>query len=314
LRAGSWWKLASGLVFYELDPNRATCSFSHLLCNRHCHVFLVAISNSATLMVEDYGTNPHVGLHYRNPNHFSSYWRLIVKGAIYVSDSGNTKIMGSKKVDASYASIKATCPSTCSLKDKGCYAQTSFVGMINHRMNRRARGGSPLQLARAEARAIDQSYNGGEVPAGRAFRLHVAGDSRTVKGTRVLNAAVSRWKKRGGGDAWSYTHAWQKVPRKEWGNVSILASVDGVEQVPYARAQGYAPAIVVGEHTSERAYTLPGSDVKWIPCPNQTRDVGCTDCRLCFNADRLYQNNMGIAFAAHGVKKETIKRHLKVVQ
>lgn len=90
-------------------------------------------------------------------------------GAIYVSDSGNTKIMGSEKVDATYASIKATCPDTCSLKDQGCYAQTSFVGMINQRMNRRARNYSPLKVARAEAQAIDSSYSGGAIPVGRVF-------------------------------------------------------------------------------------------------------------------------------------------------
>lgn len=236
-----------------------------------------------------------------------------MKGAIYVSDSGNTKIMGSEKVDATYASIKATCPD-CELKDKGCYAQTSFVGMINNRMNRRARGGSPLDVARAEAKAIDAAYKGGEVPTGRALRVHVAGDSRTILGTRVLNKAIGRWKQRGGGDCWSYTHAWEHVPRHEWSNVSILASIDNVDEALRARAQGYASAIVVPEHPSERAYQIPGSDVKWIPCPNQTRGVGCTDCRLCFDADRLFEGNFGIAFAAHGVRKENVKRRLTVIQ
>jgi hypothetical protein len=237
-----------------------------------------------------------------------------MKGAIYVEESGNTKIMGSEKVDATYASIKKTCPDSCELKDKGCYAQTSFVGMINARMNRRARQGSPLDLARAEAKAIDESYNGGAVAAGRALRLHVAGDSRTVKGTRALNKAVGRWKARGGGDVWSYTHAWKHVPRTAWSHVSILASVDSTKEVMDARVRGYAPAIVVSEHKSEKAYQLDGSDVKWIPCPNQTRGIGCTDCRLCFNANRLFEGNFGIAFAAHGVRKETIKRHLTVIQ
>jgi hypothetical protein len=236
------------------------------------------------------------------------------KGAIYVSDSGNTKIMGSKKVDATYSSIKDTCPDSCSLKNEGCYAQTSFVGMINHRMERRARGASALEVARAEAKAIDDSYKGGPVPAGRDLRLHVAGDSRTLAGTRVINKAIKRWKQRGGGAVWSYTHAWKHVPREEWSHVSILASVANVGEVKEARERGYAPALVVAEHPSEKAYQLDGSDVKWIPCPNQTRGVGCTDCRLCFNADRLFQGNFGITFAAHGIKKETIKRHLTVIK
>jgi hypothetical protein len=241
-----------------------------------------------------------------------------MKGAIYVSDSDNTKIMGSKKVDATYASIKKTCPSTCSLKqDKSCYAMNSYVGMHVARLDSRARQGSPLDVAKAEARAIDDAYNGKKIPAGRALRLHVAGDSRTIKGTRVINAAVARWKERGGGDCWGYTHAHQHVPRSMWSVVSILASIESLKDVEAVRKQGYAPALVVPEHTTHKAYILPGSDVKWIPCPAQTKpggkEVGCTDCRLCFNADRLYHNNMGITFAAHGVNKNTLKRHLTVI-
>lgn len=237
-----------------------------------------------------------------------------MNGAIYVSDSGNSKIMGSRKVDATYASIEASCPNSCSLKEKGCYAQLSFVGMQVRRLDTQAEGHSALQVARAEAKAIDESYRGGDVPKGRDLRIHVAGDSRTLAGTKLINHAVGRWKKRGGGSAWSYTHAWKNIPRSEWNNVSILASVASVDEVAEARQQGYAPAIVVPEHPSDKAYLLEGSDVKWIPCPAQTRDVGCSDCRLCFNANRLFSANMGIAFAAHGVKRNEVKRHLTVVK
>lgn len=237
-----------------------------------------------------------------------------LNGSIYVSDSGNTKIMGSQKVDSTYVSIDSSCPKTCPLIDKGCYAKFSFVGMTVRRLDKEADGLTALEVARSEANAIDNAYKGKDVPQGRAMRLHVSGDSRTLKGTRLINSAVKRWKERGGGDCWSYTHAWANVPRKEWGAVSILASITSVKEVSAARKQGYAPAIVVDEHLTDKAYELEGSDVKWIPCPAQTRDVGCSDCRLCFNANRLYEGNFGIAFAAHGVKKNSIKRHLNVVK
>jgi hypothetical protein len=237
-----------------------------------------------------------------------------MNGAIYVSDSGNTKIMGTKKVDATYVSIKASCPKSCPLMGEGCYAQLSYVGMTTHRLDEEAVGFSPLQAARAEAKAIDNCYKGKAVPAGRDMRLHVAGDSRTIAGTKLINNAVGRWKARGGGDCWSYTHAWKQVPRKEWNNVSMLASVTNVDEASECWSQGYAPAMVVPEHPSDKSYLLDGSDIKWIPCPAQTRDVPCVNCRLCFNADRLFEQNMGIAFAAHGARKGTVRRRLQVIQ
>lgn len=237
-----------------------------------------------------------------------------MNGAIYVSDSGNRKIMGSKKADATYVSIQASCPRDCPLMGEGCYAELGPVGIHSHRLDKEAEGMSPLEAARAEAKAIDSSYKGGDVPKGRDLRLHVAGDSRTIMGTRVLNKAVARWKRRGGGSVWSYTHAWKHVPREEWSNVSILASVNHVGEVEAARAQGYAPAIVVSEFAGDKAFQLDGCDTKFIPCPAQTRDIGCTDCRLCFNADRLHQGNFGIAFSVHGARKNNVKRHLNVIQ
>lgn len=236
-----------------------------------------------------------------------------MKGAIYVSDSGNTKIMGSRKVDATYTSILHSCPDTCDLKDKGCYAKLSYVGMVNYRNERRARGASPLEIARYEAKAIDDSYNGKKVPEGRFLRLHVAGDCRVRKGADLINNAIKRWLNRGGERVWSYTHAWMNVPKSRWSNVSMLASVDNVSQVAEARNNGYAPAIVVPEFTSDKAFKLDGCDTKWIPCPAQTRKVGCSDCKLCMRSDWLYQSNTGIAFEAHGAKRNSLKRHLTVI-
>ena len=160
---------------------------------------------------------------------------------------------------------------------------------------------------------IDNCYGGGQVPTGRALRLHVAGDSRTVAGSRAINKAVGRWKARGGGDCWSYTHAWAYVPKSVWSNVSVLASVESTSEVSAARAQGYAPAIVVDHHTTDKAIQLPGSETKFIPCPAQTREVGCSDCKLCFNTDRLFEGNLGIAFAVHGTQTNKLKRHLQVI-
>jgi hypothetical protein len=226
-------------------------------------------------------------------------------GAIYVHGSNNSKIMGSQGADATYVAIEASCPSSCPLKDDGCYAQTSgFLGKLARRLNDEAEGGDANA---AEVAAIDAATP----KPGRALRLHVSGDcSTTVKALR-LASAVGRWKARGGGAAWNYTHAWLSVHRKAWGKISVLASIENPAQARYARKQGYAPALIVTEHASPKAFVRNG--VRWIPCPAQTREIGCTDCRLCFDADALYARRAGIAFAAHGAKRNDVKRKLPVI-
>ena len=235
-------------------------------------------------------------------------------GAIYVENTQNQKLSKNDKVDCTYVAIESTCPKSCAFKNNGCYALNSYVGIVVSRLEKESIGFTPLQSARAEALAIDNSHNGGDIPSGRNLRLHVSGDSRTLAGTRLINNAIGRWKKRGGGNCWSYTHAFEKVHRKNWSNVSILASIDSIEQAEKARNNGYAPAIVVSSFDNDKVFKLPGSDIKWIPCPSQThKEVSCDDCKLCMKSDWLYETNRGIAFAAHGVARNKIKRRLNII-
>lgn len=237
-----------------------------------------------------------------------------MEGAIYVTNSGNTKLSTSGKVDTTYVSINKTCSNKCSLKNKSCYAQSSFVGMVNNRLNLEANQLSALEVARAEAKAIDMSYSSSIIPKEKYLRVHTSGDSKTIKGTKLINNAVKRWKKRGGTLAWSYTHSWGNVKRSHWSEISVLASIDNVKQVKFARKQGYAPAIIVPYHKTDKSFLLKGSNIKWIPCPAQTRDkVTCESCKLCMKADWLFDTKRGIAFAAHGIRKESLKRQLKVI-
>jgi hypothetical protein len=94
--------------------------------------------------------------------------------------------------------------------------------------------------------------------------------------------------------------------------------VEGIKDAQAARAQGYAPALVIGEHPSEKAYKLAGSEITFIPCHAQTKpggkEVSCVNCRLCMKADWLFSTNRGIAFSVHGVNKNSLKKHLTVIQ
>lgn len=239
--------------------------------------------------------------------------------AMFAEKSRNSKIVGRGHVSATYASIKASCPSSCALRDSGCYAQMSYVSFHTRKLDKAVpKGMRPEAVARAERRAIRAAFRGGPVPqdgakGGRDMRMHVSGDARTRRSAEILGSAAEEWRERGGGDVWTYTHAWRTVPREAWGQaVSVLASTEDPTDVESIQAQGYAPALVVEHHVSDKAYEVEGSDVKFTPCPQQTRQIPCSDCRLCFKADQLLEQNRGIAFAAHGATRQ-IRKHLKVL-
>jgi hypothetical protein len=190
--------------------------------------------------------------------------RMRMPGALYTESTGNTKVIGGpnyiarrandrKFAAATYASISSSCPDECTLRDNGCYAQTGKTSMVIQKLDKEAREYQldSVMTAASEAYSIYTSHKGGPVAntlkQQRGYlRVHVGGDSQTIPGTIMIADAVVDWMNRGGVKAWSYTHAWQKVPRKNWGVVSTLASIDDpAREIAAAKQQGYAPAIVV---------------------------------------------------------------------
>jgi hypothetical protein len=213
--------------------------------------------------------------------------------AIAVEKSTNAKI---GVTHATYAS-QASCPTSCPLRNAGCYAEQGLVGIHTKRLNAAAIDATPLDVARDEADAI-RTLSGT-----RDLRLHVVGDCTTDE-TASLVATAALETVKPGNRTWSYTHGWRDVDRASWGEVSVLASTETFEQATEALDRGWAPAIVVGEHEDDKMYRKEG--LKVLPCVNQTRGISCADCRLCFDAERLHGKGMVIAFAAHGSRKSRV--------
>jgi hypothetical protein len=203
-----------------------------------------------------------------------------------------------------YASIEATCPTSCDFKGSGCYAQTGYTRFAGIRLDRAAAGVSGDDVIREEATAIRAAFNGRQVPqdgarGGRDLRLHIAGDVSSAAGARLLGDAAEDWRRRGGGSVWSFTHRWSTIRRSAWGPaISVLASVEHPRQFAAARAQGYAPAIVV-ERFPNGGKSWRADGLKVIPCPAETTETTCSQCRLCLDRD-LVKMNAAIAFAVHG--------------
>lgn len=216
-----------------------------------------------------------------------------------VMNSQNAKI---GNIAATYLPIKSTCPTTCKLKDNGCYAQLGNVGFQVRRLERVTEGKKAYDIIRAEAREITAK---GKLANGKTLRMHVSGDCRTAKSAKLLAKAATYWN----GKVYTYTHAWRSIPKESWGSISVLASCESIEDAKDALKAGYAPSIVVDKHVGERAYMQDG--VKVIPCPSQTRGITCDKCNLCMNDRVLIEQGAAIGFAAHGAGS---KRALKVIQ
>jgi len=227
------------------------------------------------------------------------------------------------KVSATYASIEGTCPSTCKFKNGGgCFAESGITGKTVKQLDIESVMYSPEELAKIEYKALARLFRRGPIPQdggrdgtkGRDLRLHVSGDCTSNTAAMYLAKAQEEWQARGGGIVWTYTHAWRTVDRWAWGRIQVLASCETAQDVKEARERGYVPALVVREFISNKAHTLPGfGETKLIPCPAETKNTTCVQCRLCFDTARLYDKNMMIGFAVHGRDGEKAKKKLPVM-
>ena len=217
--------------------------------------------------------------------------------AIAVARSMNAKIGDAA---TTYAEQRS-CPTSCRFFDGGgCYAEQGRLGFsVTAPLNRAAAmiAATPEDIARAEAAQID----GLKVKAGRPLRLHTLGDCKTNEAAQIVSDAAGRYVTRGGGPAWTYTHAWHEVDIESWGEVNVFASCETPEDVEAAHERGYPTAIVVEEFADKKRYEADGVNI--LPCPAQTKaGVTCASCKLCFNAPRLFDDRLTIAFEVHGTE------------
>lgn len=219
-------------------------------------------------------------------------------------------------VASTYASISATCPSSCPFKDNGCYAQANSEHLTMGRRDRAARGLDGFAVTRAEALALRRLWPRG-VPqdgaaGGRDLRLHVGGDASCTDGARLLAGAVEDLQARGLGAAWTMTHRWRTIPRDAWGPIMVLGSVERASDVREATRRGYAPAMTVPHFTHLVPRRIEG--IRMVPCPFEAapKKPTCAECRLCLRD--LTATREGIVFEAHGNEVRHVRKRLRVLQ
>lgn len=204
--------------------------------------------------------------------------------AIAVEVSKNKKV---GKMSATYVT-QASC-GDCRLRGNGCYAEHGTVRWVTNRLNANPTV-DPTEIAQDEADAVDT------LSGRRHLRGHVVGDCPTDEAAKIVSAAYERYMAKHGKKAGTYTHQWKNVSRESWGQVSVLASCESLEEVRQATAKGYKTALVVTEYERDTAYEVDG--VRIIPCPEMTgRAKSCEECLLCWRGDKVPGT---IAFKAHG--------------
>lgn len=210
---------------------------------------------------------------------------------------------------ATSMSPKQTCPDSCALKVKGCYAQ---AGRLNINWERLSRGEYGL--------SFDELLSGlKKLPKGFGFRHNQAGDLCgdnlliDTKKLSQLTSAVSHL------HAYAYTHkpvlkgkahpATLKKNRKAIKKANdegftVNVSCDRMNEVDEALSLGIAPAVVVLPINAPKTQFTKGGN-KVIVCPNQVSGVTCADCMLCHK-----QRSVTVGFRAHGVSKGAVDRML----
>lgn len=222
-----------------------------------------------------------------------------IKGspATAVESSVNIKVGPSSATWVSQHS----CPNTCPLKGKGCYAESGRAAFVTRRLNASTES-DQIEIAQAEAAGI-RSLSGRN-----PLRLHVVGDCATDEAAKIVSAAAIEHTAKYGQPAWTYTHA-HNVSRESWGTVSVLRSCETHEQVVKAMEEGFAAAVIVEEFESDKPYAV--GDTTYFPCPEQTgTKPNCITCGLCMKDSKLRRGRTVIAFKAHGTRRNTVLRVL----
>ena len=198
-------------------------------------------------------------------------------------------------VSATYAA-QPSCPPTCPFLGEGCYGESGRVGIHTAKLNKNAKDSSSVEVAEAEATAIDG------LTGLMDLRVHVVGGCKTDKEAKLVGDAAARFMgRRRKTDAWTYAHAWKTIKRAAWGAMSVLASCHTKAEVKQAMAKGYAASITTAK-MPEKAIIEDG--ITYVPCLEQTKGITCVECRLCLDDVALLEKKIVIVFELHTAAKK----------
>lgn len=206
---------------------------------------------------------------------------------------------------ATSMTTKETCPNSCPLKERGCYAAGGPAAIHWRKVTNGERGKAWEEFCEDVA----------NLPRGQLFRHNVAGDL-PGDGEQIdagALAMLARAAKRIKGFTYTHYQAWNQNNGTHAANAAAIyaanengftvnLSANNVEQALAFKALDIAPVVTLLPMDAPNVQTVQG--IKVVACPAEKSDkVTCANCALCADAKREYI----IGFRAHGVSKKAVE-------
>jgi hypothetical protein len=216
--------------------------------------------------------------------------------------SGNSK---TGPIPTTVSSAK-TCPDSCPLKARGCYASAGFfTGLHWKKVTSGERGGSIKELCNHIRK----------LPKQQLWRHNVAGDLYGVNDSIAVKALEELTKANKGRHGFTYTHKpvlkgrhakknREAVKNANKNGFTVNLSADNYKEADELADLSVGPVVTIMPRAAKKnEYTPSGRKV--VICPALTKeDVTCASCGLCQKRNR----SCIIGFPAHGAAAKTVEK------
>jgi len=192
-----------------------------------------------------------------------------------------------------------SCPTTCSLRKNGCYADSGPLALHWDKVTRGERGMSWDSFCET----IES------LPAGITWRHNQAGDLPHVNGDIDSHAMAKLVMANKGKHGFTYTHHKptkhnaEFIQRFNKHGFTINLSAENLEQADSLADLNIGPVVtIIDTGMPKRMKTAKGRSV--ITCPATYKDdVSCFTCKLCAK-----QRDSIVAFPVHGTSKAKARK------
>lgn len=191
-----------------------------------------------------------------------------------------------------------SCPPSCPLRDKGCYAKGGPLGLHWSAVSRRERGMSWKDFCATIA----------ALPEGTLWRHNQSGDlpgeGEEIDAAELFSLTIANEGKKG----FTYTHKrgeanFDLIRVANAHGFTVNLSANNLADADTLADTGAGPVCVLLP-ADQKTNTVTPQGRKVVLCPATQRDgVNCASCRLCSRADR----SCIIGFPAHGASKRAVE-------